>query len=351
MQRLPLWYIAALQQAWAEGRDIRYGIIRHKIEPSMAFPDVFQQITRLPWRYWTVENRRDAGIGATYQHRMTQSPVVAQRIGQVWMGAEKALRLLWGTPVDPQALWLPLVAHWEFYRSHARVLSLDDQALHQIVAENPHQCQRSRAEQWLLIHHWDPQIWYPFHEGTGAMRRAPFWGMCSLVPSQAAQMADIDASWAYLAQARAISAIIAGAVSQALLISPEPPSMLILLLHSIHRVMPRSHFLRDLVATLWKRERAGIPGEEALRWVASTFHYYPWDHCIPNFLVVLIALFYARNDFQAAIGIVRTAGWDVPGNTLLTGAFMALDTSMPPDASLEPILSSAIESMVRHLRS
>ena len=181
------------------------------------------------------------------------------------------------------------------------------------------------------------------------MRRAPFWGMWSLVPSQAAAMADMDASWAYWAQARLIAAIIAHTVSTAL-ISPAPPSMLILLLRSIHRLTPQHHSLRDLVATLWSRKRHGISWDEALRWVASTFHYYPWDHCVPNFLTVIIALLYAQQDFDNGVKIARSAGWDVAGNTLLTGVFMALDTSIPPDASLMPLLSGAIQTMVRRLQ-
>jgi hypothetical protein len=351
MEQLPSWYVAALQQAWAEGRDIRHGIAHHMLSPTMDFREVFHQITRLPWRYWTLDDKRMVAMGSTFQHVTTHSPVVAQRIGQVWMGAEKALRQLRGIPTDPTALWLPFAAHWELYRTHAlNLMPLNDQALQRTVAEHPAQCQQSRAEQWLLRHHWDPHEWYPFHEGTGSIRRAPFWGMWSLVPGQAAVMADMDASWAYRAQAHLIAAIIARTVSTAL-ISEGPPSMPVLLLRSINHLTPHHKSLRDLVATLWQRERQGIWWDEELRWVAGTFHYYPWDHCIPNFLIVIIALLYAQQDFDNALKIVRSAGWDVAGNTLLTGVFMALDTSIPPDPSLVPLLSPAIQSMVRRLYS
>ncbi len=351
MKPLPSWYVAALQQAWAEGRDIRYGIMRHKVGPSMEFPELFRQMTRLPWRRWTVDDKRVVGLGSTLQHRMTHSQVTARRIGQVWIGAESALRQVWGKPTLPTTLWLPPVAHWELYRTHALgLIVLDDHTLRRIVAEHPDQCQMSRAEQWLLIHHWDPHEWYPFHEGSGAMRRAPFWGMWSLVPSQAAEMADLDASWAYRSQARLITAIIARTVSLAL-IQSESPRMTTLLLRSIHTLTPRHHSLRNFTATVWKRKRQGIFWDEALRWVASSFHYYPWDHCLPNFLIVVIALLYAPEDFDQALKIVQNAGWDVAGNALLTGVFTALQTALDPDPSLATLLSPAIETMVLRLRS
>ena len=44
---------------------------------------------------------------------------------------------------------------------------------------------------------------------------------------------------------------------------------------------------------------------------------------------MIIALLYAQQDFDTALKIVRSAGWDVARNTLLTGVFMALNTYAP----------------------
>ncbi len=351
MEPLPSWYVAALQQAWAEDRDIRYGIVHRIVSPVMDFPELFQQITRLPWRQWRVGDRRIVEIGSTLPHRMTDTPAIAHRIGHIWIGAECALRRVWGTPPSASTLWLARVAHWDLYRTQVGgLIDVNDHVLQQIVANHPDRCQMSRAEQWVLRHRWDPQKWYPFHEGTGAMRRAPFWGMWTLVPNQAAVMADMDARWAYQAPARLITAVIARTVSAALIQSTSPP-MTSLLFRSIHRLTPRHYFLRNLIATVWKRYRQGIRWEEALMWISQEFHYYPWDHCVPNFLIVVIALLYAQQDFDQALKIVQYAGWDVATNALLTGVFLALQTSIDPDESWTPLLSSAIHSMVVRLRS
>lgn len=145
------FYRAVLQQAWAEGRDIRYGIRHGLLRPSQPQAELLQAAVRLPWRHWHPEEL-DRGGGQWLVHRTTRNPAIFQRLTQGWYGAELALRHCLGHPPNPRALWLPVMAHWHLYNRYsvtAPDLKTAD-ALRSLVVTHPAECQLSRGEQWIL---------------------------------------------------------------------------------------------------------------------------------------------------------------------------------------------------------
>ncbi len=342
-------YHAVLQQAWAEGRDIQHGIAYGMIRPMMPWQDLFAAVVHLPWRNGNSQLSSSRGGGAILVRRQSRDPGLSQRVEQGWQGAELALRQIFGPPPTPAGIWLSVVAHWELYSTHySTASSLWTPAhLRALVQDHPTDCQLTRAEQWLLRHPEFVRGWHPFHEGIGAIRRAPWWGMMSMVPNQAAEQANVDALWAYCGRAPVLGAAVAWATSTTLL-TPGPPGTLVKhLITGVHRLAPRYSSLRAQIATLWSRMRYGVPFNEQLQWIAHQAHFYPQDHAVPNFLVQLSALHYGRERWTSTLNNIQEAGWDVMTNAVVVGTLLGLQGTLPSQR-LE-VLNVGIANTVRHL--
>lgn len=272
------FYRAVLQQAWAEGRDIQYGITYGILRPDRTTKELLGAVVHLPWRHWNPEEVRGGGTGRWLVRRTTDETAIRDRVGQGWHGAEWALQHLLGTPPRETPTWLRVMAHWHLYStSHAassRFQTADD--LRRLVAEHSIECQMFRGEQWLLHHPEHSLGWHPFHEGSGAMRRAPWWGLVSLVPNQAAARSYTDATWAYRGRAPGLCAAIASTVSH-LVLQPPQSSIAVMqaLMTAIHRATPRHATVRSLVATLWRRMRYGVAFEDQCQWIAHQAYFSP----------------------------------------------------------------------------
>jgi hypothetical protein len=331
MVKFDAFYRAVLQQAWAEGRDIHYGIMHGLLLPGQPSAKLLQAAIRLPWRHWNPEAVGGGG-GQWLVHRTTRNPVIGQRVTQGWYGAELALRHCLGRPPDQSATWLHMMAHWHLYTRYA-VTGPDFQtadALRSLVMTHPSDCQRSRGEQWILHRSEDASDWHPFREGTGAMRRAPWWGLVSLVPTQASARAYTDALWAYQGRAPALCAAVAWTVSCT--VGQPPPSSRTLMhvfVTAIHRFTPRHAIIRTLVATLWRRMRYGVSFEEQCQWIAQQAHYFPYDHVVPNVLVQLLVLGYGTNQWSSTLDLLPLAGWDLVTNAIVVGTLLGLQGLAP----------------------
>ena len=212
---------------------------------------------------------------------------------------------------------------------------------------HPADCQMSRGEQWVL-HHPDLLTWHPFHEGSGALRRAPWWGLVSLVPNQAAMRAYTDACWAYRGRAPVLGAAIAQTVSQA--VRQPPPSsvaMMQSLMTAVHRLTPRHALVRSLVATLWRRRQYGITFEEQCQWIAHQTHFFPYDHVVPNLLVQLLVFGYGAGTWDSTLDLLPKAGWDTVTNTIIVGTLLGLQGLQP--VRCLAALESEIDATFRQL--
>ncbi len=349
MVQFDAFYRAVLQQAWAEGRDIRYGIRHGLLLPSQPQAELLQAAVRLPWRHWHPEEV-DRGGGQWLVHRTTRNPVIFQRLTQGWYGAELALRHCLGHPPNPRALWLPVMAHWHLYNRYsvtAPDLKTAD-ALRSLVVTHPAECQLSRGEQWILHRSDDASDWHPFREGTGAMRRAPWWGLVSLVATQASARAYTDALWAYQGRAPALGAAVAWTVSRTVAQPPQSSQTIMQwFLTAIHRFTPRHAIIRSLVATLWRRMRDGVSFEEQCQWIAQQAHYFPYDHVVPNVLVQLLVLGYGTNQWSSTLDLLPLAGWDLVTNAIVVGTLLGIQ-GLAPVCHLE-LVDSETGNAIRQL--
>lgn len=344
------FYRALLQQAWAEGRDIQYGITHGLLHPDRLRPELVRAVGHLPWRHYHPEALSGGSIGTWLVRRTTHDATLRDQVAPGWYGAEFALQDLFGIPPSGQSTWLRVMAHWHLYSAYqacsTTFKTTDD--LRRLVVAHPADCQMSRGEQWVLHHPADLLDWHPFHEGTGAMRRAPWWGLVSLVPNQAAERAYTDALWAYRGRAPLLGAAIAQTVSQAM---RQPPSSSVAMMQSlmtaVHRLTLRHAPVRSLVATLWRRMQYGVAFEEQCQWIAHQAHFFPYDHVVPNLLVQLVVLGYGTGTWDSTLELLPRAGWDIVTNAIIVGTLLGLQ-GLSPVRRLEA-LESEIAATFRQL--
>jgi ADP-ribosylglycohydrolase len=157
----------------------------------------------------------------------------------------------------------------------------------------------------------------PYREWIGAQIRADLWGwLAPGNPRQAAELAWRDARLSHVKNgiygAMAVAAMIARAF-----VTQDVEE----LIASALDVIPESSRLAEAIN--YAVDTAGrVEFERAVDAVSARYGQYHWVHTINNFTIVVLALLQAGGDYERAIGLAVTGGWDTDCNGATVGSIM-----------------------------
>jgi len=158
----------------------------------------------------------------------------------------------------------------------------------------------------------------PYREWIGAQIRADLWGWVAPGdPRRAAALAWHDARLSHVKNglygAMAVAAMVASAF-----VAGDVEEITAAALD----VIPHSSRLAEAIR--FAHDTAGRLGdfEQAVDAVYERYGSYHWVHTINNATIVVLALLYARGDYERAIGGAVSGGWDTDCNGATVGSIM-----------------------------
>ena len=337
----------SLKQAWAEG----YNVLDW--DPSQDPSTWIDRGIPLPWRATVPYPFHQFPIGFLKVKGRFPLEVIRPRVRGLWTGALDALR--GQVPMDAEDRFNEVV-HWPFLVTtltpswivsqtgpHA---AIEPDAVLQWWSAHASHIQKTRAEQYLLQLGRRPP-WHPYREATGAMRRAPLWGVLdAAIPAQAGALAYNDAVVAHAGwgtwTAYAVAQIAAS------LCAPLSRSLSDVFTSTIERLgadQPAANLLLDNCLTVCAKERSW---DDRVQLILEPFAGYPEDHSLPNFAILVVAaLSFSYYPVESAVAEIRSAGWDAIGNGLVFGALQGIhrlaDPSKPLPAFAEHCVQRTVE--------
>ena len=333
----------SLKQAWAEGYEVRD---EHPAPDPRVWID---QSIDLPRRAAVPYPFQPFSTGSIKVKRWFPIEVISPRVRGLWAGALEALR--GQVPMEEDRF--NQIVHWPFLvtvstRESLTNLSGPDAVLQWWLA-HASQVQKTRAEQFLLRLGRRPP-WHPYREATGAMRRAPLWGVLdAAVPAHAGELAYRDA---VVAQA-GWGTWTAYAVAQiaASLCHPQNRSSLSdVVTATIEKLggdQPAARRLLTQCMAICAKERSW---DERIPLILQPFAGYPEDHSLPNFAIVVAAvLSFSHDPVDRGISAIRSAGWDAIGNSLVFGALQGIHRPPEPSKTMPPFVDHCIQRTIEFL--
>lgn len=319
----------SLKQAWAEG---------YHLDPENLLQNPSRWLDEkisLPMRSTASYAFTPFPVGSIKVKRWLPLEVMRPRIRGLWSGALQGLQ--GQVPIEDEAQFNEIV-HWPYLVTTVTPSWLNgaatdaDSVLQQWLAHRVH-IQKTRAEQYLLDLGRRP-LWHPYREATGAMRRAPLWGVLqAAIPAQAGALAYHDAlvaqggwgTWTACAVAQiaahlchpgrqgCLADVFTATIDEIAGYRDSQPAALSLLAHC---------------KSVCLHERSW---DTRIREVLEPFAGYPKDHSLPNFAIVMTAaLSFSHDPSDTAIAAIRRAGWDGLGNSLVFGALQGIHNPPAP---------------------
>jgi len=339
----------SLKQAWAEG----YNVLAW--DPAQDTNTWLDQKIPLPPRVPVSYPFQPFPVGFIKVKRRLSLEAMRPRVRGLWAGALEALR---GQVPIEEASRFNAIVHWPFLvttltpswivgQTGPHAALEPDTVLQEWLAHASH-IQETRAEQYLLQLGRRPR-WHPYREATGAMRRAPLWGVLNpAVPAQAGALAYHDAivahggwgTWTAYAVAQTV-ANLCHPNTQGLCLA-DVFTATIEQIAGYRESQPGAISLLAHCRTVCANERSW---DARMRVILEPFAGYPNDHSLPNFaIVVAAALSFSHDPIDSALAAIRRAGWDAIGNCLVFGAMQGIHR--PPEPS--KILPSFAEDCINH---
>jgi hypothetical protein len=201
--------------------------------------------------------------------------------------------------------------------------------------------QATRAEQFILACPQYRQSWYPYQETTGVMRRAPLWHLLLVGETSQVAHATLRDGQPYQTPLSCASAVM---IAHAMGTMGSGPYAHAMAGWGLMAARQRSdtilgHALERLDAQLLTHP------ENYWDHFFTAYRWFPYDHPLPNLLIILAA-WRQYHDIAAAVAFAHRSGFDRVGNALIIAAVLA--TRQPVDAPL-PLteIPSAVESGIR----
>lgn len=345
-----------VRAAYAEGHDIAAleADLHLFLTGRLTFRRLTARVPSVPLRSnWSYRELSWPHCGETHILTFANGASWARQVRRVWTWAEWAVRDVQkqqGTAVPEHSLLLR-EAHWHLYaRINWQTAEAALLPLH-LWWERPDWVQCTRAEQFILANPHYLGHWHPYRETTGVMRRAPLWNLLLVGEWSQVGHAVMEDSRPYQTSlAATVAALLAHAAEE----SAMDPYALVQANWARH--LGRSAGHETILGTALNRF-----DEEELRDSASywqrfyeTYRWFPYDHVLPNFLIILAALRQHPYDIPAGVAFVRTRGFDFVGNALIVAALVALhlrdDTPSTPLSSLPPMLEEGIRHTIKNTR-
>ncbi len=345
-----------VRAAYAEGRDI--AALEADLDAFLAGRLTFRRLTArvpsVPLRSnWSYRELSWPHRGETHILTFANGASWARQVRSVWTWAEWAVREVQKpqrTAVAEQSLLLR-EAHWHLYaRTNWRTAEAAWLPLH-LWWEHPDWVQRTRAEQFILA---NPQYighWHPYRETTGVMRRAPLWNLLLVGEWTQVGHAVMEDALPYQTP---LAATVASLLAHAAQAPTTDPYALVQANWARHLGRPAGHETILGIALGRFDEEELHDSEGYWHRFYETYRWVPYDHVLPNFLIILAALRKYPNDIPAAVAFVQTRGYDVVGNALIVAALVAShqrgETRSVPLNSLPPMLEEGIRNTIEHTR-
>ncbi len=303
-----------LQQAWAEGYDIQPWL-RRASNPSepMSLLGTLSSLPRRPAAHYQANT--SFPVGSLFVARRIQSEQLISGIRGLWTGALRTLRAL-SLPDDEAGL--SNEAHWPLNLLIGRTgWSYEPDQFLQVWVQHGTEVQHTRAEQYLWQGNQRP-LWHPYREASGAMRRAPLWGaLYAGTPDQAGWAAARDAQTTYVGWGVWTSMVVAQAAAR--LFTDRLP-LAVVFMQTAEQFSVHQPNLAEMLAVCQATYEDERPWEEWVRHLEATFSFYPFDHSLPNFLIIAGSLLWYQRNHDTVFRALRQAGWDTTGNSLVVGA-------------------------------
>jgi len=332
----------SLKQAWAEG----YNVLA--LDPAQAPTTWLDQPISLPLRVPVPYPFQPFPVGFIKVKRRFSLDVMYPRVRGLWAGA---LEALCGPGSIEEVSRFNAIVHWPFLVTtltpswivgqtgpHA---ALEPDTVLQEWLAHASQIQETSAEQYLLELRRRPR-WHPYREATGAMRRAPLWGVLNApIPAQAGALAYHDAVVAHAEWGTWTAYLIAQVAAQ-LCQSRDGQSLSAVFTKTLEQVagykgaQPAAIELLADVRTACAKAHTW---EDRIRLILEPFAGYPTGHSLPNFAIILAAVLSFPNDPEptaindsgnTAIAAICEAGWDAIGNSVVFGALQGIHH--PPES-------------------
>jgi len=336
MNRVTQWrqYLAGdvLRAAYAQGRDL--AAIRRSTQRFLQGTLSFQQLARLVmttpirsnWPHGPLvpipsgeAHGFVAGAGVEWEHR----------VRQVWIWAEWATRYgLAPTNDHPAISRLDREAHWsllvqrDWRRTAPSVRPIQD------WFANPAAVQATRAEQFILAFPQYCQSWYPYQETTGVMRRAPLWYLLLSGESSQVVHATLLDGKRYQTPLSCAPAVMIAKAMGTLGLGPYAQAM------AGWELVVTTQRADTILGHALERFDTQFPTHPERYWdhFCAEYRWFPYDHPLPN-LLILLAAWRQYDDIVQAIDFARRCGFDRVGNALIIAAVLAgrqsTDTPLP----------------------
>ncbi|MHB1356728.1 MAG: ADP-ribosylglycohydrolase family protein [Anaerolineae bacterium] len=160
-------------------------------------------------------------------------------------------------------------------------------------------------------------------EQIGAQIFIDAWGMiCPGQPQRAAELARRAGSVSHDGEAIYGAQVIA-AMEAAAFFEPDIDK----LLDVGQSVIPADCLINRLISDLRAWHKVNLEWRQTLELIQQHYGYNKYGggcHIIPNHALVILALLYGGNNFQRALTIVNTSGWDTDCNSANVGCLMGL---------------------------
>jgi len=357
--RAPSMLNDSLKQAWAEGFQV--DTENRCLDPERWLNEGVPLAQRArvlypfhPFPVGFIKVKRRLPIDAMIPH-----------VRGLWAGAFAAIR---DVLVTETVASFNAIVHWPYLISMLTPSQIFGQILEpdtilQDWVTHASAIQHTRAEQYLLGLKRRPP-WHPYREATGAMRRAPLWGVLnSAIPAQAGALAYHDATVAQAGWGTWTAYVVAQVASSLCNATTDRWPLAAVFTETLRDVAGYQDAQPAALALLTHVTNEcvmGRPWSERIGSILEPFAGYPEDHSLPNFAIVLAAVlsFPAHDPSDLAgngpgnpITAVREAGWDAIGNSLVFGALQGIRHS--PLDSLQTVpdfVQNAIQDTTALLR-
>lgn len=345
-----------VRAAYAEGKQIAAleDAIQGFLSAHTSFRNLCEHVGQAPFRPdWPYVEPRWPHEGEVHVLVSNSTPRWHRIVRNVWMWAEWAVRQVSqyepGRPPHSSttvvyASQLEHAAHWPLIASREARVNRPPSWPIDLWWERPEQVQHTRAEQFILTCPEYCGRWHPYRETTGGMRRAPLWNLLLVREwSQVghAAVADVRTYQSPLA-GLAVALIANGSGSSA---ADPYHQMWANWTQHLGPAIAGQTILADVL----ERLDAGLNQDPDTFWrdFCSAYRWFPYDHVVPNLLIVMGALRQFPQDIPKAIRFVTDRGFDIVGNALIVASLLGSYLGEKAVAPL-PMLPATIEQGIRN---